>query len=297
MTEAVRGDFEEFLTTRIRPHFEAGSAAVLNAPVIYSLEAPGKRIRPILFLMFAGYEDRGEERKLFGAAAIECIHTYSLIHDDLPSMDNDDLRRGRPTCHKQYGDWAATLAGDALNTYAFELLALCFEGRADAGLAVGILARLAGRQGMVSGQALDLRHEKEKLAGDRETLTRIHRLKTAALIRAACELGALYAGADASSLSNAAAFGEALGVLFQITDDLLDAKGSHDAGKRTAKDADAGKLTYPALFGIEKSEEFARSFADEAARILESTRLPGKNGARHSAALAELTKSLLNRTK
>lgn len=297
MTESIREDFEEFLVNKIRPHFEAGSVPPLNAPVLYSLEAPGKRIRPVLFLMFAGYEDRGEERKLFGAAAVECIHTYSLIHDDLPSMDNDDLRRGRPTCHKQFGDWAATLAGDALNTYAFELLALSFEGRADASLATGILARLAGRQGMVSGQALDLRQEKEKLPGDPETLTRIHRMKTAALIRASCELGALYAGADSAALANAAAFGEALGVLFQITDDLLDAKGSHDAGKRTAKDADAGKLTYPALFGIEKSEEFAQSFSEEALRILEGIQLSGEYRDQNKTALADLTKSLLHRTK
>jgi geranylgeranyl diphosphate synthase type II len=293
----IRGDFEDFLVSKIRPHFEAGSVPALNAPVLYSLENPGKRIRPVLFLMFAGYEDRGEERKLFGAAALECIHTYSLIHDDLPSMDNDDLRRGRPSCHKQFSDWGATLAGDALNTYAFELLALAFEGRADAALATGILAKLAGRQGMVSGQALDLLHEKGRIPGDADALSRIHRMKTAALIRAACELGAVYAGADNAHSAHAAAFGEALGMLFQITDDLLDARGSADAGKRTGKDAEAGKLTYPSVFGMEKSQQIARDFCAEALRILNGIALPGRHGLENKKALAELTESLPDRSK
>lgn len=293
----IRGDFEDFLVNKIRPHFEAGSVPSLAAPVIYSLETPGKRIRPVLFLMFAGYEDRGEERKLFGAAALECIHTYSLIHDDLPSMDNDDLRRGRPTCHKQFSEWEATLAGDALNTYAFELIALAFEGRADAALAAGILARLAGRQGMAAGQALDLAHEKQRMPGDGDSLARIHRMKTAALIRAACELGAVYAGADSSACAKAAAFGEALGVLFQITDDLLDARGSTEAGKRTGKDAEAGKLTYPSVFGMEKSEQMARDFCAEALRILNALSLPGRRGNENKQALAVLTESLPDRTR
>lgn len=293
----IRGEFEDFLNARIRSHFEAGSVPALNAPVLYSLESPGKRLRPVLFLMFAGYEDRGEERKLFGAAALECIHTYSLIHDDLPCMDNDDLRRGRPTCHRQFSEWAAVLAGDALNTYAFELLALSFEGRADAALALGILARLSGRQGMVSGQALDLLHEKAGTPGTAEDLARIHRLKTAALMRAACELGSVYAGGTASENAHAAEFGEALGILFQITDDLLDARGSSDAGKRTGKDQAAGKLTYPSLYGIEKTEEYAASFTDEALRLLDSVKLPGKNAVQYREALSVLTRSLSGRSR
>jgi geranylgeranyl diphosphate synthase type II len=235
-----------------------GVPALLRESIEYSLFGPGKRVRPALAILSAQAVGGTPEAALPAAAALELIHCFSLVHDDLPSMDNDDLRRGRPTNHKVYGDAVAILAGDAMNTLAFELLA---ESLSDPALAVKLsleLARATGPAGMIGGQILDtcypqLKHV-DSQAADLASLQRIHRLKTGALIRAACRMGGISAQADSWHLQILDELGQAVGLVFQIVDDLLDVTSS-DAhlGKKTGKDADIGKLTYPVLLGVEKT--------------------------------------------
>jgi len=292
----LREEFEQFLG-EAGEIFSNGTVADLSAPVLYSLSAPGKRLRPVLCMMFGGYQNKTQSRGLlFAAAALECIHTYSLIHDDLPAMDNDDLRRGIPTCHKKFSEWAAILAGDALNTFAFELLAEAYEPVL-LPEAVKTLARKGGRVGMIAGQALDLKNERGSSSQEspsnanlQDTLQNIHLRKTAALIQASCVLGSLYAKTETESASG---FGETLGLLFQVSDDLLDARGSNDAGKATLKDAKAGKLTYPFLYGMEESMRICADLETRALSYL--ARAPISETRRH--ALAELTRSLKDRTR
>ena len=238
----------------------------------YSLLAGGKRLRPVLCLAFAeavgGSSGAGGRAAEDAACALEYVHTYSLVHDDLPAMDDDDLRRGRPTNHKVYGEAMAILAGDALLTEALGLVAtgaepcraaLCRE------LALG-----AGAAGMVGGQVLDIAEDRPAELG---YLTRLHRLKTGALIRAACRMGVLAAGGDAGALERAHTYGEAVGLAFQIADDLLDVTGSAaELGKPVGADAAAGRFTFPAVLGLEGSRELAaRKVAEavEAVRPLE----------------------------
>jgi geranylgeranyl diphosphate synthase type II len=228
----------------------------------YSLLAGGKRLRPVLCLAFAEAVRSGPAPRAAedAACAVEYVHTYSLIHDDLPAMDDDDVRRGRPTNHKMYGEAMAILAGDALLTEAFALVAAGPEPlRADL---VVRLAAAAGAAGMVGGQVLDI-------AGDRPAeeayLTRLHRLKTGALLRAACTLGAVSAGGDAAQIAAAGRYGDAVGLAFQIADDLLDVTSSTEAlGKPAGADAAAGRHTYPAVLGIEGSQARARALVTEA---------------------------------
>ncbi|MBI3130965.1 MAG: polyprenyl synthetase family protein [Acidobacteria bacterium] len=216
----------------------------------YSLEAGGKRVRPVLCLLAAESVGGGLESALPGAIALEYVHTYSLIHDDLPAMDDDDLRRGRPTNHKVYGEGHAILAGDGLLTEAFAVLAA--SGRADA---VALLAEAAGWRGMVGGQALDLEGEALTASGTDfgwEHLQTIHRLKTGALLRASVELGGLLGGADSIQQASLRAYGEAIGLAFQIQDDILDATSdAATLGKRAGKDQGRGKITYPSLLGLD----------------------------------------------
>ncbi len=235
-----------------------GVPALLKESIEYSLFGPGKRVRPALAILCAQAVDGTIDEALPAAAALELIHCFSLVHDDLPAMDNDDLRRGRPTNHKVYGDAVAILAGDAMNTMAFELLAECV---ADPSMAVKLsleLSRATGPAGMIGGQILDtcypqLKHV-DSQAADLESLQRIHRLKTGALIRAACRMGGIAARASADQLQILDDLGQAVGLVFQIVDDLLDVTSS-DAhlGKKTGKDADIGKLTYPVLLGVEQT--------------------------------------------
>jgi geranylgeranyl diphosphate synthase, type II len=206
------------------------------------------------------------------AAAVEMIHTYSLIHDDLPAMDDDDLRRGLPTCHKKFGDALAILAGDALLTLAFEVLADNYPA-ATAAACCRELARGAGAAGMVGGQVEDLACEKRR--GDLEALRNVHARKTGALFRACLRLGTLTAqgerpgGPDAVLLESLDGFGRCFGMIFQITDDLLDVESSAEqAGKRTQKDAARGKLTYPGFLGLEASRRHAHELGLEAERHL-----------------------------
>jgi geranylgeranyl diphosphate synthase type II len=222
----------------------------------YSLMAGGKRLRPALVLESAiGCGGKVNRSALAAAGAIELIHTFSLVHDDLPAMDNDDLRRGRPTNHKVYGEAMAILAGDAMVSLAFELLAT----DADPAVSPKLIAELAhatGPQGMIGGQVLDIDGEQKSLSLDQ--LQQLHRMKTGALLRSACRLGALSAGASEAQVVALTEFGRQLGLAFQIVDDVLDVTASAEQmGKATGKDAAKGKNTYPALLGLEAAKRQA----------------------------------------
>ena len=239
----------------------------------HSVFAGGKRLRPILCMeggrmvagsLPAGIEDLG--------AALEMLHTYSLIHDDLPALDNDDLRRGRPTCHKVFGEATAILAGDALQTQAYEVLARL---RCPAEARVRIIEEIARGtgtiDGMIGGQVVDLEAEHRK--PDLKMLEYIHRAKTAALITASVVSGGLYAGADDQTVAKLHSFGQNIGLAFQIVDDVLDlTQTSEQLGKTAGKDMAAEKVTYPALFGIEDSLKRAGALADRACAALDSFR-------------------------
>jgi geranylgeranyl diphosphate synthase type II len=237
----------------------------------YSLLAPGKRLRPILVVMAA--EACGGGDPWPAACAVEMIHAYSLIHDDLPAMDDDDLRRGQPTCHKKFGEALAILAGDALLTMAFGVLAESYPDRT-ASSCCRELARAAGAVGMVGGQVDDLAWEqggKPSL----EELEHLHLRKTGALIRASLRLGALAAYAHRLHpppeylLECLDGYGRCLGLAFQIVDDLLDVEGdAEQTGKRVGKDASRGKLTYPGLLGVAESRRRAERFGREAGEYL-----------------------------
>lgn len=242
--------------------------ARLHEAMRYSVFAGGKRLRPALVLGAA--EACGgranDARTAAGMAAVELLHTYTLVHDDLPAMDDDDLRRGRPTCHKAFNEATAILAGDALQTLAF---AACASISA---AAVADLAEAAGSRGVVGGQQEDLDAEGQPLdtgASGRERLLRIHRGKTAALLRASCLLGAHAAQAEPAAHAALRAFGESLGLAFQIADDVLDATASAEVlGKTPGKDAAQGKLTWVTLHGLDAARAEARQHADAACDAL-----------------------------
>jgi len=226
----------------------------------YALLAGGKRIRPALLLAcFKACGGSEPSQAMQAAVSIECMHTYSLIHDDLPCMDNDDLRRGQPTCHKQFDEATAVLAGDALQTLAFELVAT-LDVSSD--MRLDVLHRLAlasGAQGMVGGQMMDMQAEVNVVSSVLE-VERIHIHKTGALIRYSCEAGAILAGASDAQLSACSRYGEAVGLLFQIADDILDATATSEAlGKSAGKDAEQNKATYVSLEGLQKSQELAEN--------------------------------------
>ena len=231
----------------------------------YSLFAGGKRLRPILCI--AAHEACGGSSKalLPVACALEMIHTYSLIHDDLPAMDNDDFRRGKPTNHKVFGEAVAILAGDLLLTYAFELMAEHgLEDRFGAVMRViHIIARASGFKGMVGGQMIDLACEGKEV--DVPTVEYMHDRKTGALITASVQAGAILAGASESEIERMGRYGRHLGLAFQITDDLLDVTGSfEEMGKTPGSDDRKGKRTYPFLVGIEESRRLAREHVERA---------------------------------
>jgi len=228
----------------------------------YSVFAGGKRFRPALVLLGARSAGGDEEGAVPAACAVEMIHTYSLIHDDLPAMDDDDMRRGKPSCHAVFGEAHAILAGDALHTLAFGILA-SFPDPARAARLVSETAKACGTFGMVGGQAADL--EAEGQPPDGAVVEGIHRRKTGALVVASLRLGAIGAGADAAVLARLTEYGERLGLAFQIVDDVLDEEGlAADLGKTPGKDRRRGKMTYPSVLGIPASRERARALADEA---------------------------------
>lgn len=250
-----------------------GPASRLYEAMRYSLLAGGKRLRPVLALAACEAVGGAITDALSFACAIEMIHTYSLIHDDLPCMDDDDLRRGRPTNHVVYGDAIATLAGDGLLTDAFKILASSElpRGSAPASVIVQTIAELAsaaGSDGMVGGQVIDLLGENRALTVDE--LEYMHRKKTGALFCAAVSCGARLGGADEAQLVAMRDYALALGLAFQVADDLLDVEASAESvGKRTGKDSSHGKATYPSILGIARSHEFARELASKAYRALD----------------------------
>lgn len=256
--------------------FSAAPPRLMEA-IRYSLLNAGKRLRPTLVLeSFAACMAQDTARltarsvpsAIASAAAMEMIHTFSLVHDDLPAMDDDDLRRGKPTNHKVFGEAMAILAGDAMMTMAFELI----SADADPALVPALvreLAHAAGPQGMIGGQVLDMAGENQALA--LEQLQQIHRLKTGALLTTSCRLGAIAAVADTASLDAMTRFGQHLGLAFQIVDDILDVTSTpQQLGKATNKDASRGKNTYPALLGLDASRIEARRQLDSALGALDS---------------------------
>lgn len=247
---------------------EAVQPASIHQAMRYSVFAGGKRIRPILCLEAARIFDAEVTAALYPGCAIEFIHTYSLIHDDLPALDNDDLRRGKLTSHKKFGEATAILAGDGLLTLAFETIAstpVSAERRA------GMVSEVAGAagtvNGMVGGQVVDLESEGKPVGP--ETLEYIHRSKTAALIRASVTAGALCAGASPDDVGRLRRFGETIGWAFQVTDDILDVEESSAAlGKTAGKDVAQQKATYPAVFGLERSHQIAEELSAKAIQEL-----------------------------
>ncbi|MGD9631984.1 MAG: polyprenyl synthetase family protein [Pirellulales bacterium] len=243
--------------------FDEDCPADLAEAIRYALLAPGKRLRPRLVLLAAAACGGTADEALPAACAVEMIHTYSLVHDDLPAMDDDDLRRGRPTCHKVFGEATAILVGDALLARAFEVLANDVRPADRAAWCCAVLARAAGPTALVGGQAADLAGG--VIGDDIPSLEAIHRRKTGALITASLELGGIVAGGSREQVTTLKDYGQKLGLAFQITDDLLDVSGNQaDAGKRVAKDADRGKATYPQLLGIEESRNRAAELVEQA---------------------------------
>ena len=237
---------------------ETANPATIHRAMRYSLFAGGKRIRPLLAIAAAEAVSDAPVGIESAACVLELIHTYSLIHDDLPALDNDDLRRGRPTCHKVFGDAMAILAGDALLTLAFEVLAK-LDG-VDAERRISLVRELATASGtvggMIGGQVNDI--EGEGKFPTAHLLDSIHRAKTGALLRASVRMGAIYAGAGAEQIDALTLFGEHVGLAFQIVDDVLDVEQSSEAlGKTAGKDAQQNKITFPAVYGIERSREMA----------------------------------------
>jgi geranylgeranyl diphosphate synthase type II len=249
---------------------ESTQPATIHKAMRYSLFAGGKRLRPILCLAAAEACGGKVSMALPLACAIECIHTYSLVHDDLPSMDNDDLRRGRPTCHKVFGDGIAILAGDALLTIAFEIAAQTGgTKRYDLREIFREIAVAAGSRKLIAGQVADLEAEGRRI--NRKQLRYIHENKTAALLTTSVRLGAMAANASARQLAAITAFGGALGLAFQVIDDILDVtQTSEKLGKSAGKDVAAKKATYPAVIGLDKSRAEARRLTTEAHRALKS---------------------------
>lgn len=252
--------------------------ATLHRAMRYSLFAGGKRIRPILAMVAADAVNSGGPGVLPLAVALECIHTYSLIHDDLPAMDDDDLRRGKPTAHKVFGEAVAILAGDALLTFAFGVLtssgvARVYQPERLLGV-IGELAVAAGSENLIAGQVMDIMGEGK--APDAATVGAIVRCKTGALIRASLTCGARLAGGSQEQIGILGQFGEKLGVVFQIKDDLLDLEGDPaKLGKAVKKDQQRGKLTYPMLLGKEKARGMMQELLDSALR---TTHLLGGKG-------------------
>ena len=261
-------EFIEAYLKNIYPEFHSEPQSELFAAMEYSLLAGGKRLRPIFALDFCRMCGGDWRKAAPFAAAMEMIHTYSLIHDDLPCMDNDDFRRGRPTNHKVYGETMAILAGDALLTDAFMLASSAeLPNPAQMGLAIGVLAQNAGSLGMVGGQVLDIRAEERELT-EQEVID-IQSRKTGALINAACVLGVIAGGGSEKQIEAAATFAGSLGMAFQIRDDMLDVIGTQEEmGKGVG--TDETKNTFVKLYGLEKCEELVQRYTAAAVEALDA---------------------------
>ena len=258
------GDYIAYQQKRIEAALErwvpetSQNPSTIHEAMRYSLFAGGKRVRPLLAIAAAEAVNDETDGVEHAASSLEMIHTYSLIHDDLPALDNDDLRRGRPTCHKVFGDAMAILAGDALLTLAFETLSKL--NGVDADRRVQLVAELATASGtvggMIGGQVNDIQGEGQPPTA--ELLDSIHRAKTGALLRASVRMGAIYAGAGEAKLAALTDFGEHVGLAFQIVDDVLDVEESSETlGKTAGKDAQQQKITFPAVYGLEQSRLMA----------------------------------------
>jgi len=260
---AYAGHMEKALADMLDVRASVVSSRLLAA-MRYSLLAGGKRIRPALLLeCYAACGGKCTESVMPAALAIECIHTYSLIHDDLPCMDDDDLRRGNPTCHKQFDEATAVLAADALQSLAFELLA---GSTLTADLRCHLIHKLAvaaGCQGMVGGQMLDMQAENDNHDMGILAVERIHLHKTGALLSWCCEAGAMLAGADTHRMEACSRYGRAVGLLFQIADDILDVTASSAVlGKSAGKDATQNKATYVSVLGLQRAREVAEEMQE-----------------------------------
>jgi len=265
-------------------------APEMRESVRYALEGPGKRVRAAIVLWCCELVGgRVNDNARTAAAAIEMVHTYSLIHDDLPAMDDDDMRRGRATCHKKFGEATAILVGDALVTLAFELLAKEVDDAAVAVRLIGELAAAAGPAGMVAGQMVDLKSANGRM--NEEQIEHIHINKTAKMFRCAAVMGGICGGGDNEQLERLRRYGFKIGLGFQIADDILDVCGtSEQLGKTSGKDAAQGKATYPAVVGMDRSREVAKSRAAEAVAALEPF-------GERADVLRRLATALLNRTR
>ena len=266
-TKEYREYIEHYLGN-IYPEFRSEPQTLLFDSMEYSLLAFGKRLRPIFAMDFCRMCGKDWTTAAPFAAAVEMIHTYSLIHDDLPCMDNDDFRRGRPTNHKVYGETMAVLAGDALLTDAFMIASSAkLPKPADMATAIGVLAQCAGSLGMVGGQVLDIMSESRELT-EKEVID-IQSRKTGALINAACVLGVFAGGGSERQISAAAGFAGALGMAFQIRDDMLDVIGTQEEmGKGVG--TDENKNTFVKLYGLEKCEELVQKYTDTAIELLDA---------------------------
>ena len=254
---------------------ESLEPVAVHSAIRWSVFAGGKRFRPLLLLAAGTTLGASSDQLMASACALEMIHTYSLIHDDLPSMDDDDLRRGRPTCHIRFGEATAILAGDALQSFAFETIAK--DKLIDAQTCVRLIAELATAagtpRGMVAGQALDLEAESRQVSG--AELEQSHRLKTGELIIAAVRCGAIIANAGERELNLVTRYAAQLGLLFQITDDLLDVTATAEAlGKTPGKDVRSSKATFPAIYGIDATRERAREVHQLAVAALDEMDRP-----------------------
>jgi geranylgeranyl diphosphate synthase type II len=264
----------------------------LCEPVRYALVAPGKRIRSCMVLWCCELiKGKVNRNAIIASAAIEMVHTYSLIHDDLPAMDNDDYRRGRLTSHKKFDEATAILAGDALLTLAFELLAKEIAQPDIAIRLVAELAEAAGPAGMVAGQMADMKAASPIKIGDEKKLKNIHTNKTAKMFRCAAAMGGICGGATQTQLIRLREYGLKIGLGFQVADDILDiSQASSHLGKTSGKDARQGKATYPAVIGLEKSKKLARKLAGEAIAVL-------KPFGQKADTLRQLADALVNRTR
>ncbi len=284
--------YAEYTQKKLREYNRLNDETINQKTLIdamnYSLEAGGKRIRPVLVYAFCEACGGNYEKVTAPACAIEMIHTFSLIHDDLPAMDNDDFRRGKPSCHKKFGEAEAILAGDALSLLPFEIIADDERLSSDEKVKmISILAKASGKSGMVGGQIIDMENERRSDV-DEENLRNMYRGKTGAIIMASCVMGCIGAGTDEFHIKKAQEYAFRLGLAFQIVDDILDVTSSSDIlGKPVGSDEQENKTTFVTLYGVEKAKQIAGEITDQALEILEYFN--------DNEFLKELTKALLIR--
>ncbi|MGN1481671.1 polyprenyl synthetase family protein [Porcipelethomonas sp.] len=284
-------EYVEFIESGLKKYSLSGKLGLqrnIAGAMDYSLEAGGKRLRPVLVLAFCRMCGGDYKTAIAPAAAIEMIHTFSLIHDDLPCMDDDDFRRGKPSCHKQFGEAIAVLAGDALSIRPFEIIAGSHE--LSDSVKVKLISELAcssGAEGMIGGQVIDIENEQRKNVSE-DNLRTMYSLKTGCLIKTSCVMGCIAAGADGEKISNAAEYARCIGMAFQIIDDILDVTGNEALlGKPVGSDAEENKTTFVTLYGIDKARAEAEKYTSKAMEILDRFE--------NNEFIKELTEYMLNR--